>query len=65
VAGRLDTVATVTDDMSATLAFYRICGLDIPVDADQDGYVTIDLPGGLRMSWNTVEVERQFNPGWC
>jgi catechol 2,3-dioxygenase-like lactoylglutathione lyase family enzyme len=64
MGGRLDAVATVVDDMAATLAFYRICGLDIPAEADGEGYVSIDLSGGLRMAWNTVEVEREFNPDW-
>jgi catechol 2,3-dioxygenase-like lactoylglutathione lyase family enzyme len=62
--GHLSAIATVVDDMAATLAFYRIIGLDVPASADLEQYVVLLLPGGLRMCWNTVEVELEFNPDW-
>ena len=36
-------MATVVDNMADTLAFYRICGLDIPTEADGENRVVIDL----------------------
>lgn len=61
---QFDAVAGVVDDMAATLAFYRLLGLEIPAEADSEGYVSIDLPGRVRMEWNTAAVERSFNPDW-
>ncbi|MEA3510448.1 MAG: VOC family protein [Actinomycetota bacterium] len=61
---RIDAIATVVEDMELTLGFYRLLGFDIPVDADDEGYVVIDLGCGLRFAWNTEEVERSFNPEW-
>ncbi len=60
----MDAIATVVEDMGRTLGFYRLVGLQIPVEADDEGYVSIDLGGGLRFAWNSEEVERSFNPGW-
>ena len=50
--------------MARSLAFYRRLGLDIPQSADSEGHVDLSLPGGLRMSWDTVEVIRSFDAGW-
>ena len=59
------TIATVVDDMPRTLAFYRAVGIAIPAGADTDDYVVVHLQNGDRMSWNTVAVERSFNPDWA
>ena len=59
------TIATVVDDMARTLAFYRAVGIAIPEGADTDDYVVVHLHDGIRMSWNTVAVERSFNPDWA
>ncbi len=61
---RIDAIATVVEDMSRTLGFYRLLGLEIPKSADREGYVAIALVNGLRFAWNTEEVERSFNPEW-
>ncbi|MEA3503523.1 MAG: VOC family protein [Actinomycetota bacterium] len=61
---RIDSIATVVEDMARTLGFYRLLGLDIPAAADNEGYVTINLGCGVRFAWNTEEVERSFNPEW-
>ncbi|MEN8115179.1 MAG: VOC family protein [Actinomycetota bacterium] len=60
----IDAIATVVGDMGRTLGFYRLLGFDIPREADNEGYVTIDLENGLRFAWNTEEVERSFNADW-
>jgi len=60
----IDAIATVVKDMARTLGFYRLLGLEIPAAADNEGYVTIDLGGGVRFAWNTEAAERSFNPGW-
>ena len=61
---RMDAIATVVGDMRRTLGFYRLVGLEIPSEADNEEYVAVDLGGGLRFAWNSEEVERSFNPGW-
>src|SRR5688572_26646137 len=50
--------------MGRALAFYRHLGLEAPADADKEGHVEVELPGGLRVAWDTVEVIRSFEPDW-
>ncbi|KIH99037.1 glyoxalase [Streptomonospora alba] len=57
-------VGIVTADMSASLAFYRRIGMDIPAEADTQPHVEAELPGGLRILWDTVETVRSFAPDW-
>ncbi|MBT8208801.1 MAG: glyoxalase [Acidimicrobiia bacterium] len=59
-----DLIGIVVEDMAASLAFYRRLGLVIPEEADGEGHVEAELPGGLRLAWDTVEVIRRFNPEW-
>ena len=61
---RLDVVGIVTEDMAASVGFYRRLGVDIPADADDQQHVEAALPGGMRMSWDTVEVIKSFYPEW-
>lgn len=61
---RLDLIGLVVRDMSASLAFYRQVGLEIPEAADSEDHVEVSLPGGLRLAWDTVEVIRSFEPDW-
>ncbi|MHB8294555.1 MAG: VOC family protein [Acidimicrobiales bacterium] len=57
-------IELVVSDMAATLAFYRRLGLDIPPAADEEPHVDIELPGGLRLAWDTEETMCSFDPGW-
>ncbi len=57
-------IELVVSDMAATLAFYRRLGLDIPATADEEPHVDIELPGGMRLAWDTEETIRSFDPGW-
>jgi uncharacterized glyoxalase superfamily protein PhnB len=61
---RLDLIGLVVSDMAASLAFYRLLGLDLPPDADGQPHVETTLPGGLRLAWDTVDTVRSFDPGW-
>lgn len=58
----LAAIGIVTDDLAASLAFYRLLGLDIPSDAD--GHVEATTPAGLRLMWDTVAIIHSFDPGW-
>lgn len=64
ISARLDLVGVVAADMSATLAFYRLLGLDLPADADSAPHVEVTLPGGLRIAFDTEQTVRSFHPGW-
>ena len=60
----LNAFGIVVDDMARSLAFYRALGLDIPVDADLQPHVDVELLGGVRVMFDTVETVRSFDPDW-
>ena len=61
---RLGLIEVVVEDMARSLAFYRRLGFDLPPEADREPHVDAELPGGLRIAWDTVETIRSFDPGW-
>jgi catechol 2,3-dioxygenase-like lactoylglutathione lyase family enzyme len=61
---RAALVELVVSDMAATLAFYRLLGLDIPEGAEREPHVDADLGGGLRIAWDTADTIRSFDPDW-
>lgn len=61
---RIALVELVVADMAASLAFYRRLGIDVPADADAQPHVDAELPGGMRIAWDTVETIRSFDPDW-
>lgn len=61
---RFAFIGLVVADMAASLAFYRRLGLDIPASADTEPHVDVDLPGGLQLVFDTVDVVRAIDPNW-
>lgn len=61
---RFDAIGMVASDMAATLAFYRLLGLDIPPEADDAPHVEAALPGGTRLMWDSEETVKSFTPDW-
>ena len=61
---RFDVVGIVAADMARSLDFYRTLGLDVPAGSDELPHVECPLPGGIRMTWDTPEVIRSFDPDW-
>jgi uncharacterized glyoxalase superfamily protein PhnB len=61
---RLNLIGLVVANMATSLAFYRLLGLEVPDDADDQPHVEVVLPGGVRLAWDTVDVVRSFDPGW-
>lgn len=61
---RFDFIGLVVQDMPSALSFYRALGLDIPAEMDAEGHVDFNLPSGLRLAWDTVEIVRSFDPNW-
>ncbi|ARQ69783.1 VOC family protein [Streptomyces marincola] len=53
---RLDLIGIVSDDIPASLAFYRRLGVDIPEGAESEPHVETTLPGGLRLAWDDAKV---------
>ncbi len=60
----LAVIGIVVADMAKALAFYRRLGLDVPAAADGEPHVEYELPGGLKLAWDTVETIRSFEPEW-
>ncbi len=59
---RFDAIGLVTSDLAASLDFYRRLGLDVPT---ADGpHVEAELPGGMRLMWDTAEFVRTHDPEW-
>lgn len=63
MAIRPDMIGIVVNDMGASLRFYRLLGLDIPDGVEGEGFVEIRA-NGYRISWNTVEMVKGFDPEW-
>ena len=61
---RFDLIGIVVADMARALAFYRLLGLEIPAESDDEPHVEVTLPGGLRLAWDTVETIRSFDTGY-
>lgn len=61
---RFDAIGMVTEDLPASLVFYRRLGLAIPDGAENEPHVEAELPGGMRLMWDTVAVVRSMEPGW-
>ncbi|HEU5473539.1 MAG TPA: VOC family protein [Actinophytocola sp.] len=61
---RLLFFGLVVEDMARSLAFYRHLGLDIPKSADEAPHVDVDLPGGLKLAFDTVDTVKSFDPDW-
>ena len=61
MAARFDAMGIIVDDMAASLAFYRLLGVDLENGAETESHVETVLPGGLRIMWDTVELVRSFS----
>jgi uncharacterized glyoxalase superfamily protein PhnB len=60
----LDLIGLVVKDMAASLAFYRLLGMDIPPESDSEGHVEVTMDGGLRLAWDTLETVLSFSDHW-
>ena len=60
----LNVIGIVVQDMARSLAFYRRLGLDVPAEKDSEPHVDHEVPGGMRVAWDTVETIRSFDPGF-
>lgn len=58
---RLAAIGIVTRDITASVRFYRLLGLDVP-EPDDGPHHDVELPGGIRLMWDTEELMRQLDP---
>jgi uncharacterized glyoxalase superfamily protein PhnB len=58
---RLAAIGIVTRDIAASVRFYRLLGLDVP-DPDDGSHHDVELPGGIRLMWDTAELMQQLDP---
>lgn len=61
---RLDMIGIVAQDLAASLAFYRLVGLDIPDGAENEPHVEVTLSNGLRLAWDPVSTITSFDDSW-
>jgi len=59
-----DLVGIIVRDMAKSLAFYRLLGVDIPLEADTEPHVEVTLPGGFRIAWDTHELIESVYGEW-
>jgi catechol 2,3-dioxygenase-like lactoylglutathione lyase family enzyme len=65
MGSNLAVIGVVVEDMARSLAFYRRLGLDVPAGADSEPHVEVELPGGLKLAFDTVETIRSFDSSWA
>ena len=63
MAVTLDVVGIAVKDMAASLAFYRLLGVDVPAGNEAEPHVEVEM-GALRLAWDTEEVLRRVYDGW-
>lgn len=58
---QLDALGIIVSDMANACTFYRMVGLDIPPGAEREGHVEVELAGGFRVMFDTIEVVESFS----
>jgi hypothetical protein len=57
----LNAIGIAVSDMSRSIQFYRLVGLDVPQKPDE-GHVDAFLPNGVRFMLDSEDVMRSFMP---
>jgi uncharacterized glyoxalase superfamily protein PhnB len=60
---RLNALGVVTSDMTRSIRFYRLLGIDVP-ETPEEGHVDAFLPNGVRFMLDSEDVVRSFRPDW-
>ena len=61
---RLDMIGLVCASIPDSLRFYRVLGVEVGDYEPDDPFIETTLPGGLRFSWNAIEMIRQIDPNF-
>ncbi len=59
-----DAIGITVTEMTRSVAFYRLLGLDFPDGAEAEGHVEAALPGGTRLMLDTEAVVASFDPSY-
>jgi catechol 2,3-dioxygenase-like lactoylglutathione lyase family enzyme len=60
----LAAIGIVSADIPASCRFYRELGLDVPEPPAGEDHFDIELPGGIRLMWDTEALISQIDPEW-
>ena len=58
----LNAIGIVSSDLPASIAFYRLLGVDFPEDGE--GHIESALANGLRLMLDAEDVVTSFRPDW-
>ena len=58
----LNAIGIVSSDLAASIAFYRLLGVDFPEDGE--GHIEATLPSGTRFMLDSEDVVKSFRPDW-
>ena len=58
----LNAIGIVSANLRASIAFYRLLGVDFPEDGE--GHIEATLPNGLRLMLDAEDVVKSFRPDW-
>lgn len=58
----LDAIGIVSKDPAASVAFYRLLGVQFPEPAGD--HVEVTLPSGLRLMLDDLELIKKLDPDW-
>jgi catechol 2,3-dioxygenase-like lactoylglutathione lyase family enzyme len=59
----LNAIGIVVSDMTRSIRFYRMLGLDVP-ETPAEGHVDTFLPNGARFMLDSEDTVRSFAPEW-
>jgi len=60
----LDAIGIVVENLDRARDLYRHLGLELPDDPEGHGHAEVQLAGGLRLMFDTVETMKSFDPSW-
>jgi uncharacterized glyoxalase superfamily protein PhnB len=60
----LDAIGVVVEDLDRAREFYRHLELELPADPEGHGHAEVELAGGIRLMFDTVETMKSFDPDW-
>ena len=58
----LNAIGIVSSNLRASIAFYRLLGVDFPEDGE--GHIEATLASGARFMLDAEEVVKSFRPDW-
>jgi len=61
---QLDAFGIVAGDLSRSLAFYRLLGLEFADGAENEPHTETTLAGGVRLMFDPVSTIQSFEPGY-